>query len=112
MRPGRILYQDTITSARVAALSDFSKLLYTWLIPFLDDEGRTVGDADRIKDMIFYRENYIHRGEQIKLSLGVLDSQGLIRWYDGGDGHKYIQFPDFESVKGGRGSLYPPPPMG
>jgi len=54
MAEGRMLKKRISESKRVAGLSsDSVRLLYTWLIPWLDVEGRHTADAEIIKGRVF-----------------------------------------------------------
>ena len=53
MAEGRMLKRVISTSSRLAALkNDTHRLIYTWLIPFLDVEGRFSADPRIIKGAV------------------------------------------------------------
>lgn len=56
MAEGRILKKKISVSKQVNDLSnDTNRLLFTWLIPHLDAEGRFFGEAEIVKSIIFPR---------------------------------------------------------
>ena len=53
MADGRMLVKDITTDPRMIKLtSHFSRLLFTWCIPFLDDEGYITADPERLALLI------------------------------------------------------------
>ena len=52
MAKARMLSRDIVIDPAVAKLSDKAALLYTWLIPFLDREGRFYALPEQIKGYI------------------------------------------------------------
>ena len=50
MAEGRMLKRNISESRRLAELkTDQARLLWTWIIPFLDSEGRSYASAEMIK---------------------------------------------------------------
>ncbi|MEW6063576.1 MAG: hypothetical protein AB1571_04375 [Nanoarchaeota archaeon] len=95
MPEGRMLKKAISTSKKLAELkTDSARLLYTWLIPHLDVEGRFYGDEDVIKGSIVPRLKSF-TPEKIKNYLQDMANIGLIIWYEV-DGDKYLQFTVFE----------------
>ena len=58
MARGRMISKAISLDEKVNSLSDdTARLLFTWLIPHLDCEGRQHGDAMTIKSIVFPRRN-------------------------------------------------------
>ncbi len=94
MAEGRMLKKAISTSRKLAELNtDSARLLYTWLIPFLDVEGRYYGDPDIIKGSIVPRLKTFN-SDNIKEYLEEMYEKGLILWYKV-DGDRYLQFTCF-----------------
>ena len=99
-------------SKKVAALSsDSARLLYTWLIPFLDIADRFSADPEIIKGHIFPKiKSWAIK--KIEKCLADLDENGLIYYYEI-DGEKYLQFRQTLQKKypeREKASIIPPPP--
>ncbi|MEW6097492.1 MAG: hypothetical protein AB1567_13385, partial [bacterium] len=114
MPEGRMLKKVISTSRKLAELkTDSARLLYTWLIPHLDIEGRFYGDEDIIKGSIVPRIKTF-TSEKIKECLQDMVNTGLINWYEV-DGDKYLQFTVFEKHQNlnrdreGKSQIPPPP---
>ncbi len=91
MAEGRMLKKAISTSRKLADLdTDSARLLYTWLIPFLDVEGRYFGEPDIIKGSIVPRIKDFTI-EKVKECLVDIQRVKLILWYEV-DGDKYLQF--------------------
>lgn len=78
-RTRRLLHCDISQSSRVNRLSDFGALLYTWMIPYYDDEGRMNGDPEDVRFNIFPRRNVAP--EDVEKELLEMENLGLIDWY-------------------------------
>lgn len=75
-----MLSKDISLDEKVDALScDSARLLFTWLIPHLDVEGRMYGDARLIKSIVVPRRNYSLR--TIEKYLNEMEKLGLIQRY-------------------------------
>jgi len=95
MAEGRMLKRAITTSKKLSELkTDSARLLYTWLIPFLDVEGRYYGDPAVIKGSIVPRIKDFTT-EKVNECLIDIQKVGLILWYEV-DGDKYLQFTVFE----------------
>ncbi|MBU2559230.1 MAG: hypothetical protein KJ578_15745 [Bacteroidetes bacterium] len=95
MAEGRMLKRVITTSRKLAELkTDSARLLYTWLIPFLDVEGRFYGNPDIIKGFIIPRIKDFTT-EKVTECLFDMQKVGLILWYQV-DGDKYLEFTCFE----------------
>jgi len=92
-REGRMLNQNISRSIKVAMLSLQSKLLYTWLIPYGDDEGRLEGEPQHIKWTVTPQMNWSF--DLISKLLLEIHNSELIIWYK--DNLKYyIQIMDWD----------------
>ena len=94
MPEGRMLKKVVSESKSLGNLpNDSSRLLYTWLIPFLDVEGRHSADPEIIKGHIFPKVRAMTIGKIARL-LGDLADGGLITLYRG-NGEMCLQFNKF-----------------
>ncbi len=102
------------TSARLAALkNDTHRLIYTWMIPFLDVEGRMEADPRIIKGHIAPLLDHITT-RIIELALKDMSINTLIILYESKD-NKYLQLLRFDKHQNLRKdrekeSEIPPPP--
>lgn len=87
-RQKRSLGKNISQSNRVNKLSDIGALLYTWMIPHYDDEGRMDGDPEDIRFHVIPRRNISN--EDTVRELRHMDELELISWFVV-DGHPYIQ---------------------
>jgi len=101
MATARLLRQKISMSQRVNALPLPARLLFTWMIPHLDVEGRMSGDPLIIKRTVFPLTRFSKR--QIAQWLDLMEAQvdpvtkkGLIQQYEV-DGYKYLWMPGFDS---------------
>ena len=82
------------TSPRLAALkNDTNRLLYTWLIPFLDVEGRIEADPRIIKGHVAPLLDHIST-RTINAALADMAANDLIVLYEA-NGQKYLQLQRF-----------------
>lgn len=94
MARGRMLSKDISLDEKVDALSnDTARLLFTWLIPHLDVEGRMYGDARLFKSIVAPRRNYSVK--KVEKMLTEMEKLGLITRYSV-DGNQYLYAPNFE----------------
>lgn len=99
MARGRMLSKDISLDEKVDALSDDSaRLLFTWMIPHLDVEGRMYGEARIFKSIIAPRRNYSIK--KVEKYLTEMESLGLIKRYIV-DGNCYLLAPNFEKHQTG-----------
>lgn len=103
-RQRRSLNRRISQSRRVNSLSDVGALLYTWMIPHYDDDGRMRGQAEDVAMNVMPRKRLSE--EDATGILLEMDRLDLIIWYEA-DGVPYIQMPpdvweenqSFHSVK-------------
>ncbi|MCJ7457410.1 MAG: hypothetical protein MUP17_00240 [candidate division Zixibacteria bacterium] len=94
MARGRMINKVISLDEKVNALSNDSvRLLFTWLIPHLDCEGRMYGDPQTVKSIVFPQRSMDVRTTQKYLD--ELAESGLIQRYANG-GTTYICFPNFK----------------
>ena len=72
---------------------DTCRLLFTWLIPHLDCEGRMHGDPQTIKSIVFPRRR--DSVSKIEKYLTEMEKVGLILRYSI-NGAQYLAMPNFE----------------
>jgi len=89
-RSRRMLGRSISHSNRVNKLSDQGALLYTWMIPQYDDEGRMDGDPEDLKFNVVPRRDI--SVEQVIEILFEMEDLGLITWYMADD-KPYIEMP-------------------
>jgi hypothetical protein len=95
MARGRMIDNEIARDKNVNDLSDaWSMLAFTWLISFLDREGRTYGDPAIIRSMVFPRRIDV-TVEQMESYITEWASKGMVIWYEA-KGDKWIFFPNFE----------------
>jgi len=116
MPEGRMLKRRISDSKKLGALkTDSARLLYTWLIPWLDVEGRYTADPDLIKGRIFPKVKSFTPAK-IEIYLKELREIGLILLYKS-DGETYLQLKKFhteQKINREREAetKIPPPPQG
>lgn len=94
MADGRMLKRAVSQSRRLSNLkNDSHRLLYTWLIPFLDVEGRYFASPDVIKGSIVPRLKHFNE-KNIQEALGDMADNELILLYQY-DGEQYLQLRKF-----------------
>jgi len=94
MARGRMLSKVISLDEKVNALSDdTARLLFTWLIPHLDCEGRMYGDALTVKSIVFPRRSMPAR--KIEKYLKELEHYNLILRYFV-DGNEFLAMQSFE----------------
>lgn len=77
---GRQLKWSICLSEQVGELKDaYAKLLFTWMIPTVDNLGRMEGEPYQVRGLIFPREDVTDK--QIEKWLVELHKSGLIIWY-------------------------------
>jgi len=78
--------------------SDFARLLYTWIIPHLDDWGRTDGNSQGIKLQVMPGSD--KTVEEFEKALQEMNDVGLIDRYEV-EGKMYIQYTNFDEYQWG-----------
>lgn len=92
---GRMLKRVVAQSRRLANLkNDSHRLLYTWLIPFLDVEGRYNACPDIIKGSVVPRLKHFNE-KNIQEALIDMANNELILLYQS-DGEQYLELRKFE----------------
>lgn len=87
MAKSRMVAREITIDKDVAKLSDKAALLYTWLIPFLDREGRFFALPEQIKGYVIpYRKNFTVN--VVRQCLKEIASVDLIRIY--GENGEYL----------------------
>lgn len=95
MAEGRILSKRVTRSDKVARLSsDTARLIYTWIIPYLDVEGRMEIDLELFKADIAPKLKHVTE-EKILEILTELHNIRLITVYDV-ENHTYLQLEQFD----------------
>jgi len=99
MPRGRILDKEAISHSRTLSLlpNDTGRLIYTWLLPHLDREGRFSADPAVIKGNIFPRIKKMTISK-IEKSIKEMAYLKLIILYQI-DGDRYLQFKKFKEFQ-------------
>lgn len=92
----RMLSKKVSLSKKINRLTLKSQLVWTWMLPYLDDFGCYTADPEDIKHEVFPK-NKINI-KDIEKSLGELSSAGLVRMYLA-DGKFYIQYSKFDDFQ-------------
>ena len=90
-----MLNKSISKSEKVAKLSLEATLLYTWILPQVDVEGRLEADIWTIKAIVPYIDEITPKN--IPNLLNEMEQVGLIIYY--GDVHKYLQIKDFHKYQ-------------
>lgn len=93
----RMLSKTISTSRKVNLVSDFAKLLFTWIIPHTDDFGRIDGNPEIVKALVMPLNK--SGVDEIEAALVEIAQAGLIDWYitEGQSVIQVIQFEEFQS---------------
>jgi len=98
MAEGRMLKRVISESKKLGKLkSDSARLLYTWLIPWLDVEGRHSADIEIIKGHIFPKVKSMSL-RKISSLIDILNDAKLIILYSV-NGENYLQFTKFNELQ-------------
>lgn len=98
----RMLSKTISTSVKVNKLSTFGALLYTWMIPHCDDNGRMDGEAIAVRAIVCPMR--IETVEEVEKQLQTMEDVGLIRRYIVDD-QQYLEiigFSNFQTFKSDR----------
>ena len=99
MARGRFISKEISLNEKVDNLStDTARLLFTWLIPHLDCEGRMYADPQIFKSIVAPRRNY--SVSKIRKCLTEFENCGLIIKYCV-DGNEYLYCPNFKKHQPG-----------
>lgn len=90
----RLIYNSISTSERVSSLGAKGALLYTWLIPHCDSQGRLQGKPKVLKPLLVPFIDEIST-EDIEEALELMEEQRLIKRYNDGSGRPLIQVLDW-----------------
>lgn len=86
MADGRMLKKKISLSRRLAALkTDSARMLYTWLIPHLDIEGRFSADPDVVKGQVVPRLKHLTPIKIEELLKDLASQELIVRYADDGD---------------------------
>lgn len=96
MAKARMLHKTISISEQVNNLPLPAQLLFTWLIPHADDEGRLKGNAKHIKVMVVPSHDWTPT--QIQSFLEEINRVGLIYYWEN-DGQHYIEFPNWKNYQ-------------
>lgn len=98
MADGRMLKRAVSDSRRLSELkTDSARLLWTWILPYLDIEGRFFADPDIIKGKVVPRLKTFTPANVFEY-LKDMNRVGLITLYEH-DGEKYMQFRNFREFQ-------------
>lgn len=90
----RMLSKSISTSVQVNKLSIKAKLLFTWMIPHADDDGRMKGEAEHIMGIVVPLLRWTIK--EIQTYLLDIEKAGLIHiWQDNGE--QLLHFPKWKS---------------
>lgn len=93
MASGRLLQKRISNSKKMAQLScDGARLLYSWILPHLDQNGNFYADPDMVNNLVFTRLKKSIK--DIEKWLDELELAGCIVRYEV-DGEIYLNYPDF-----------------
>ena len=96
---GRMISKEISLDEKVNALSDdTARLIFTWMIPHLDREGRIYGEARVIKSIVIPRLH--HSEKKVEKYLKEFEKLGLILRYSV-NGNQYISTPHFDKHQPG-----------
>lgn len=96
MAKARMLHKTISISEQVNNLSIEAQLLFTWLIPHADDEGRLKGNPKHVKVMVVPSHQWTP--EEIQHLLEEIKEQGLIYYWEK-SGQRYIEFPSWKTFQ-------------
>lgn len=107
MAEARLVRKKISKSERVNSLPIPARLLFTWMIPHLDVEGRMTGNPKLVKQIVVPLTNYtpIQVDKWLNMMQDKKDDitgKGLIERYEVGD-NQYIYLPGFDGEQSPRG---------
>ena len=99
MARGRMISKAISLDEKVNSLSDdTARLLFTWLVPHLDCEGRIHGDAITVKSIVFPRRDI--SAAKVEKYLKELEKNELVFRYSV-NGNQYLLMKNFEKHQTG-----------
>jgi hypothetical protein len=112
MAQRRMISKSISTSTKLAEVSTFSKLLFSWILPHCDDYGHMDGSAKLVKGIVVPLCD--ESTDQVESSLQELEKAGLIKRYEV-EGKKYLEIDkwgEHQTLKNDRSPNvdYPLPP--
>ena len=107
MAEARLLRKKISRSERVNSLPIPARLLFTWMIPHLDVEGRMTGNPKIIKQTVVPLTNYtpVQVDKWLNMMQELKDDvtgEGLVERYEV-NGNLYLEMPGFASEQSPRG---------
>lgn len=90
----RLIYNSISTSERVSSLGAKGALLYTWLIPHCDSQGRLQGKPKVLKQLLVPFIDEI-TAEDVAEALELMERERLIIRYEDDAGRPLIQIVDW-----------------
>ncbi len=101
MAKARMLHKKISVSTQVNKLSLSAKLLFTWLIPHADDDGRLKGDPEYIKAMVVPMTKWSFK--KVEQCLKEINDIGLIFWWTDTITHEkfieFIKWNDYQTIR-------------
>ncbi len=108
----RLIYSSVSTSERVSSLGAKGALIYTWLIPHCDSQGRLQGKPTIVKQLVVPFIEEITTGD-VNEALELMENQNLVIRYTDDSGRPLIQVIDWwewqTGLKYKAASHYQPP---
>lgn len=101
----RMLAKSISTSLQVNKLGIEAQLLFTWMIPHADDDGRLNGEAEYINFLVVPAKRWTK--SQTESYLRTIHDAGLIHLWEE-NGTKYIEFPNWTKHQQIRKDRYSP----
>lgn len=107
MAKARMLHRTISISSQVNKLTLPSRLLFTWMIAYADDDGRLKGEAEYIKAMVVPMTNWSLK--KIDGYVAEMHEAGLvIRWSDRETNECFIEFPNWKRYQQIKSDRYKP----
>jgi len=94
----RMVAKSISISEQVNNMSDFAKLLFTWMIPHADDWGMIKGSAKVIKALVVPLTD--HSTADVEKALQEIADSELIFWFEN-EGDQYIEFCKWDGYQSG-----------
>lgn len=91
MAIARMLHKKISVSLQVNNMPIEDQLLFTWMIPHADDDGRLHGEANYIRSIVIPFKKWTDKDVQ-EILINIAEN-GLIYYWQDRRGLKYIEFP-------------------